>query len=108
MARAKGLETVVIELNPLTNFDDVLRGLGNRTRTGIVVLTTPGFVVIAPKFAAAAQKYRIPTISSLKTYLRAGVLMTYGPVQDLYFARAVVLADKILRGEPVCNLLNKP
>ena len=99
VGRVKGLDTAVIELSPATNFDEALRGLGSRLRTGIVVLTSPGFVVVAPKFAAAAQKYRIPTIAWLKIYIRAGVLMTYGIVQELYFARAMVYADKILKGE---------
>ena len=52
----------------------------------------------AAKVAAAAQKFRLPTISYLKTYSRAGLLMTYGTVQEVYFPRAVVMADKILKG----------
>jgi putative ABC transport system substrate-binding protein len=40
----------------------------------------------------------------LKNYAKAGVLMTYGPVQEIYFRRAVILADKILRGAPAGDL----
>ena len=59
-ARAKGLETVVIEFSAVTNFDDALRGLGRGQRTGAVVLTSPIFPRVI--FAAAAQKYRVPSI----------------------------------------------
>ena len=99
VARVKGLEAVVIEHSPATDFDETLRRLGSQKRTGIVHLTGPGFVVVAAKFAAAAQRYRMPTISWLKAYAAAGVMMTYGPIQELYFARAVSFADRILKGD---------
>jgi putative ABC transport system substrate-binding protein len=75
-----------------------LRGLAGKPRTGIVPMSSPGFVVVAPSFAAAAQKYRLPTIAFLKAYARAGVLMSYGPIQEDYFPRSVAFADKILNG----------
>jgi len=96
-ARAKGLETVVIEFSAATNFDDALRGLGRPQRTGIVVLTSPNFP--RANFAAAAQKHRFPSISFQANQAHAGVLMSYGPNREAYFTRAVVIADKILKGE---------
>jgi putative ABC transport system substrate-binding protein len=98
VARAKGFEAVVLELGTTRNFDDALRGLAGKPRTGIVPMTSPGFIVVAASFAAAAQKYRLPTVGFLKTYVRYGVLMSYGPVQEAYFPRAVSYADKILKG----------
>jgi putative ABC transport system substrate-binding protein len=96
-ARAKGLETVVVEFSAVANFDDALRDLGRRQRTGIVVLTSPRF----PRaiFAAAAQKHRLPSIAFQANQAQAGVLMSYGPNREAYFPRTVVLADKILKGE---------
>ena len=99
VARAHGVETLVIEMHPAVNFDDALRGLAGQSGNGIVCLTSAGLSVLAPRIAAAAQKYRLPTVSHFKNHARSGLLMTYGPVQEAYFARAVVLADKILRGE---------
>jgi putative ABC transport system substrate-binding protein len=96
-ARAKGLATVVIEFSAATNFDDALRGLGRSQRTGIVVLTSPNFP--RANFAAAAQKHRLPSISFQANQAHAGVLMSYGPNREAYFTRAVVIADKILKGE---------
>ena len=65
----------------------------------MVYLTLPGFQVFAARFAAAAQTYKLPSIGFLKTYAHAGLLMSYGLVQELYFPLAVVLADKIVRGK---------
>ena len=98
VSRAKGFEAVVLELGTIRDFDAALRPLAGRPRTGIVQLSSPGFAVQAASFAAAARKYRLPAISFLKSYAQAGVLMTYGPVQDAYFGRAVVMADQILKG----------
>jgi len=97
-SRAKGYEASVLVLGTIRDFDAALRPFAGRPRTGIVQLTSPGFIVLAASFAAAARKYRLPAISFLKSYAQAGVLMTYGPVQDAYFGRAVVMADQILKG----------
>lgn len=96
-ARAKGLETVVIEFSPVTNFDDTLRDLGRGQRTGIVVLTSPRFP--RRNVAAAAQKHRLPSIAFQANQVEGGMLMSYGPNRKVYFPRVVVLADKILKGE---------
>ena len=103
-ARAKGLDTVVLAYGPGTDIDAAMRGLAGRQRTGIVYLTSPGFQVDVKRFADAAQHYKLPTIAFLKTYARAGLLMTYGFVQERYFPRAVVLADKIVRGESPADM----
>ena len=97
-ARAKGLNPVVLELEAIKNFDETLRGLRGKPKTGIVVLNSPAYIVVNAQLAAAAQKYRLPTMGSLKAHARGGVLMSYGPIQEDYFARAVSFADRILRG----------
>lgn len=104
VAHAKGLVTTVVEFGRKTNFEESLKGLGTGQTTGIVHLTSAGFSLLAANFAAAAQKYRLPTISNLKIYAQVGVLMTYGPNQEDYFPRAILLADKIIKGEKPGNL----
>ncbi|MEO7852673.1 MAG: ABC transporter substrate-binding protein, partial [Rubrivivax sp.] len=96
--RRTGLGVVVLELNTITSFDQALSSLAGRPRTGIVPMSSAGFIVSAEPFAVAAQKYRLPSIGFLSIYARAGMLMSYGPIQHLYFPRAVAFADKILKG----------
>ena len=103
-AKARGLETVVIEMNAASNFDRALQALGSRGRTGLVFLTSPGFSPSYERFVAAINRLRLPAIGFQKQLTRAGGLMSYGPVQDAYYPRAVVLADKILRGERAGDL----
>ena len=104
-ARAQGLEAVVLEISPsAARYEDSFRSLGSGPRSGVVQLGSPGFAVASSSFAAAAQQFKLPTIAFLKNYARAGVLMTYGPVQEIYFRRAAIMADKILRGTKAGDL----
>ena len=98
-ARAKRIEAVVLELYAAAGFEPAFGGLTGGRRTGVVQLGSPGFAVVADAFAAAARKHGLPTISFLRAYAIAGALLTYGPNQEAYFPRAVILADRILRGE---------
>ena len=104
VAAARGLEVVVLETLVSGDFDEAFKRLGDGKRSGIVHLSSPGFSAIARRFAAAAEKHRLPTVAFLKTYARAGVLATYGPQQETYFARAAAMADKILKGEKVGDI----
>jgi putative tryptophan/tyrosine transport system substrate-binding protein len=98
VARAKGLALVILELEAIKSFSETLRALRGKPKTGVVVLSSPRFIMVSASFAAAAQEHRLPVIASLKAYARSGVLMTYGLVQEDYFPRAVAFADKILKG----------
>lgn len=98
VARAKGLQTAVIELGAGLDFDQVLSALGGRPLTGVISLTMPGFSVYQEKVAEATQRHRLPNIGFQTSYVRAGGLMSYGPAQDSYYPRAAVMADKIIRG----------
>ena len=105
VARDKGLEVVVLDLDRIrSDFDAALKPLAGRPLTGIVQLSSPGFVWVASAFSAAARKQRLPAIAFLKGYARLGVLMTYGPIQDQYFPRAVSLADRVLKGDSAAEL----
>lgn len=104
-ARAQGLDPLVLEIVPAkAQYEHLFRDLGAGPKTGVVQLGSPGFAVAAKSFADAARRFQLPTIAFLKNYARSGVLMTYGPVQEIYFRRAVILADKILRGTPAGEL----
>jgi len=98
VAKAKGLEVVVLEVGTISNFDEAFRGLGGRPK--IVQVSVSSFTVAAAaNFAAAVQKYQLPAIASVKSWLISGALMSYGGVVEVHFPRAVILADRILNGE---------
>ena len=55
-------------------------------------------VANAERFAAFAERTRIPTVSSWAVVAEKGNLMTYGPVLRESFARLASFVDRILKG----------
>jgi putative tryptophan/tyrosine transport system substrate-binding protein len=93
-----GIETLVLEVRSTEDYEAAFKSLGSERRTGIVQLGSPALVNPPTRFGNAALKYRLPAISFQKNLAMAGTLMAYGPNLELYFPRAVILADKILKG----------
>jgi len=103
-AQAVGLEAAVIEARPSNAYDDVFADFQKGKPAGIVQLTSPGTAPSFADVAAAAIRHKLPVITFLKTNAKNGALICYGPVQESYFPRAAILADKILRGAKVGEL----
>jgi putative tryptophan/tyrosine transport system substrate-binding protein len=97
-ARAMGIEALVLEIASPEGYEEAFRSIGNERWTGIVQLGSPTLSAFPARLAHAALKYRIPTISFWPPHANAGALMSYGPNARIYFQRAAVLADQILKG----------
>jgi putative ABC transport system substrate-binding protein len=98
-ARLMRIEAQMYEARTASEIESVFARMGEPRDLGVVHLGSPGFASVVDIFAAAALHHRVPTISFLRTYAVSGVLITYGPSQERYFPRSLVLADRILRGE---------
>ena len=103
-ARSKRVDTVVIEANTAENYDEDFKVLAPDKPTGVVHLTAPAVRDAFPNIVAAAQKYQLPIISFQRINAQAGALLTYGPRQESYFPRAMMLADRIVKGANVKDL----
>jgi putative ABC transport system substrate-binding protein len=62
------------------------------------VLSTPVFDSERGRLVDLAAKNRLPTVYSLRTYVEAGGLMSYGSNIADSFRRAATYVDKILKG----------
>ena len=104
-ARVRGLEFVTLEVRLPEDYERVFADrLTGSSKTGVVHLGSPGTSVNAPGVAASARKHRLATIAFLKAYAQMGVLMSYGPDQESYWPRAMILADRILKGERAADI----
>jgi putative tryptophan/tyrosine transport system substrate-binding protein len=104
VAQGLKMEATVLEFDISDDFAAKFSSLAGAKRTGIIQLTFPGITTVAEKFAAAAEKYRLPTMAFLRSAAKGGLLMSYGPNQEDYFPRAVQIADRILRGDKVAGV----
>lgn len=81
---------------------DIKRALSQVPRdrkTGVMTVFDPMFFNERKQIAQVAMEYGLPVMAPADVYVKAGVLMSYGPnVVDL-FRRAATSVDKILRGE---------
>lgn len=99
------IDALVLEVRKPEEFEEAFNSLGNERRTGVVLLSSPTLIALPrTRFGNAALKYRLPTITFLKSVAEAGALMAYGPNVEAYYPRAVILADKILNGEKAGGL----
>jgi len=104
-ARVRGIPAVTLEVRSPEDYEKAFTNhLRHSRNVGLVHLGSPGTSVNAPGLAAAAREHRLPTIAFLKAYAQSGVLMSYGPEQESYWPRAVVLADRILKGERASDI----
>jgi putative tryptophan/tyrosine transport system substrate-binding protein len=103
-ARGQGLDVLIVEIHAGDDYARAFERLVSDKKTAVAQLGSPGFIVDAPAFAAAAQKHKLPTMSFLRNYAHAGALMTFGTNQGEFFHRAVIIADKILKGENAADI----
>ena len=104
-ASALKIDALVLEVRKPDEFERSFQNLGKERRTGVVLLSSP--TLIAPprtRFGDAALKYQLPSVTFLRSVAEAGALIAHGPNVQVYYPRAVILADKILKGEKASDL----
>ncbi len=70
----------------------------------LIVISSPMFVNERIRITALATKQRLPAIYTLREYVDAGGLMSYGVSLPHLFRRAATYVDKILKGTKPADL----
>ena len=96
VAKGKQLDTTIVSWRGIEDIASALAPLRDG-RTGLIMLTAPGFQLVSRPFAAEAVRARLP---SLAIYARQGLMMSYGPEAESFYGRAMYFAEKILAGTP--------
>jgi len=96
-ARASGLEISKIRVTRAEEIGPAI-ALLNGVVDALYVCTDPLISTNRASINAAALAAQVPTMHSVKEYVEAGGLMSYGPSYSDLFRRAADYADKILRG----------
>jgi hypothetical protein len=66
VAKTLNIEATVLEFDISDDFAASLSDLTGPKQTGVIQVTFPGITTVAEKFAAAAERYHLPTISFLR------------------------------------------
>jgi putative tryptophan/tyrosine transport system substrate-binding protein len=96
-ARTLGLELVIPEIRRVEDIAPAIETLKGRV-DALYVQTDPLLTTNRIRINTLALSSRLPTMYSIREFVEAGGLMSYGPNFPDLFRRAAEFVDKILRG----------
>ena len=97
VARRLGLEVIPLEIQRAEDIAPAFHEL-NAKADALYVVTDALFAATRTRLITLSAGENLPTIFSIRDYVQAGGLMSYGPNVPALFGRAADLVDKILRG----------
>jgi ABC-type uncharacterized transport system substrate-binding protein len=97
-AQALRVRLQVVEARGPADFERAFSDMSKARAGALTVIATAVFVSARRHLADLAVKNRLPTIFSLREFVDAGGLMSYGPDLVDLSRRAATYADKILKG----------
>ena len=103
-ARALGVRLQFVEARGPADFDRAFSDMTRARAGALTVLGSPMFFTERRRLVDLAAKNRLPAVYTLREFVDAGGLMSYGPnIADL-FRRAATYVDKILKGAKPADL----
>jgi putative tryptophan/tyrosine transport system substrate-binding protein len=102
-ARTLGIEVFSSEIRRADDIEPAFQALAGRT-DALYVAADPVVIVNRVRINALALAARLPTISSVREYVKAGALMSYGVNFTELWRRTAEFVDKILRGAKPADL----
>jgi ABC-type uncharacterized transport system substrate-binding protein len=93
-----GLQTVIVFASKANEIDAALTGLAARSQ-GLIVHPDALFLQNREKVTTLAMRERLPTLSSLPDFAKAGGLMGYGSSFNEVHRQVGTYAGRILKGE---------
>ena len=103
-AKQVGIDLVAISARTA---EEIRTGFSRMTRQGAEALIITGDAYYAGQAGLLAEltlTHKLPSIGWYRDYVRAGVLMSYGPETSFLYRAAAVYVDRILKGAKPDNL----
>ena len=103
-AHILGVQLHVLHASAEREFDTVFASLGQLGAGALVIGPDPLFIAQSEQLAASALRHAVPAISSIRDFVAAGGLMSYGGSNPDMYRIAGVYAGRILKGEKPADL----
>jgi putative tryptophan/tyrosine transport system substrate-binding protein len=103
-AEALGVQLRIFDVRDPNDFDSAFSEMSKGRLSGLVVISSPIILGGRNRLTALATKRRLPAVYTLKEYVEAGGLMSYGVSLPHLFRRAAIYVDKILKGAKPADL----
>ena len=103
-ARALGIDVRVVNASTEHDLDEAFASLEKLSVGGLVVPNEPFFDSRRDQIVALSARYAVPAIYSIREYVVAGGLLSYGASLSDSYRRAAVYLGRVLKGEQPANL----
>jgi putative ABC transport system substrate-binding protein len=103
-ARQFGIRVQKIEIVDRSSLQPAFQAMIKEGAGALFVISSGMFLDESKRIADLAKKHRLPTIATVKEYVDAGGLMSYGVNSPDLFRRAAIYVDKILKGAKPADL----
>ena len=103
-ARVLGVELQELPARSPDDFDSAFAAMTAKRAGALLLAGDVMFLTHRTRLADLAAKSRLPTMCSMREYVEAGGLMSYGPSSRDLFHRAATHVDKILKGAKPADL----
>jgi putative tryptophan/tyrosine transport system substrate-binding protein len=103
-ARILGVQLHVLHASAEREFDTVFASLGQLRAGALVIGPDPLFIARSEQLAALALRHAVPAIYSIREFVAAGGLMSYGGSNPDMYRIAGVYAGRILKGDKPADL----
>ena len=97
-AKKVGIRLDVFALRGLKDIDLAIASIKNSRPDALFVAVNPFTIVHLSKITKLAAEARIPTVSEIAEFVKAGFLLSYGVNIDETYLRAADLTHRILKG----------
>jgi putative tryptophan/tyrosine transport system substrate-binding protein len=94
------VEVDAMHVRSVAEIDLAVAELGREPGNGLIAAPDPYILTVRGAILKAANKHRLPVISSYRQFVVEGSLMSYGPDTAEIFRRSSAYVDRILNGEP--------
>jgi putative ABC transport system substrate-binding protein len=103
IARTRRLKVRIIDVRQPETLDRAFEQARQQAQA-VLVFQDPVTVGNQRQVTALAAKYRLPAVYTLRDFVDAGGLMSYGPDLPVLYRRAAEYVDKILKGAKPADL----
>jgi putative tryptophan/tyrosine transport system substrate-binding protein len=87
-----------LPLDGPADLDGALAAMAQKRPDAIIAHPVPAVAMQLPRLVAFATEHRVPTITGQRSFVQAGLLMSYAPDTLAIFRRAADYVDRILKG----------
>jgi ABC-type uncharacterized transport system substrate-binding protein len=103
-AKTLGLTVTPFEVRAVKEFEEAFAAMEREHIDAALILSNPLTFPNRVDMTASALRHHIPTMVSLREYVEAGALMSYGPSYAGHCRRAANYVDLILKGTKPADL----